>query len=66
MLETLPEGIAAPLREAITQCQSDPPATWNTKQLDLIGRDDVQMLFSHDKAKKEPPKLPIVSARKNI
>jgi anaphase-promoting complex subunit 1 len=64
MLETLPEGIVAPLREAITQCQSDPMTTWDKKQLDLIGRDDVKMLLSRDKVKKEPPKSQMASTLK--
>lgn len=46
LLESLPEGLAAPLREAIIRCQGNPPITWDTKLLELVGRDDLSMLLS--------------------
>ncbi|MCJ1302860.1 Anaphase-promoting complex subunit 1 [Hypocenomyce scalaris] len=56
MLETLPEGIAAPLRAAIAGCQSQPLTTWNSKILGMIGRDDIGMLEHQDHIIKAIPK----------
>lgn len=43
MLETLPEAVAAPFREAIARCEREPPTTWPKSLLRLIGREDLQM-----------------------
>lgn len=59
-LETLPEGLATPLREAITACQADPPTTWSEQALRLVGRDDVRLLVAPDHEKKESSKLQLV------
>ncbi|KAI9707673.1 MAG: Anaphase-promoting complex subunit 1 [Candelina mexicana] len=53
ILETLPEGVVAPMREAIRRSQADPPTTWADRNLDLIGRDDLSMLISAKDARKE-------------
>lgn len=46
VLETLPEAILVPLRDAIVQCQGSPPSTWSQKLLDLVDRSDVAAVFS--------------------
>lgn len=46
LLESLPEGLAAPLREAVIRCQGNPPITWDMQALELVGRDDLGMLLS--------------------
>jgi len=46
LLETLPEAVLAPLREAIVHCQSEPPTTWNKRLLAIVGRQDVNMLLT--------------------
>ena len=56
ILETLPEGIAAPLRAAIAICQSQPLTTWNSNILSMIGRDDIGMLEHQDHIIKATPK----------
>jgi anaphase-promoting complex subunit 1 len=43
MLETLPEAIAAPYREAVARCEKDPPTTWPSTLLTLIGREDLDI-----------------------
>lgn len=43
MLETLPESIAAPFREAIARCEKEPPTTWPSTLLTLIGREDLDI-----------------------
>lgn len=42
-LETLPEAIAAPFREAIARCEKEPPTTWSSTLLKLIGREDLDI-----------------------
>ncbi|GAB7357474.1 hypothetical protein MBLNU459_g0011t3 [Dothideomycetes sp. NU459] len=44
VLETLPEAVLAPLREAISRCQSSPPTTWPTNLLQLVERNDLASL----------------------
>lgn len=40
-LDSLPLGIAAPLREAIRTCQLSPPSHWHSEHYELIGRRDL-------------------------
>jgi anaphase-promoting complex subunit 1 len=40
-LNSLPLGIAAPIREVIRTCQLAPPSHWRTEHYDLIGRPDL-------------------------
>ena len=44
-LESLPEAILAPLREALAQCQSRPPTSWSKQLLSLISRDDLNTVL---------------------
>ncbi|KAI9861467.1 MAG: Anaphase-promoting complex subunit 1 [Vezdaea acicularis] len=48
LLESLPEGILTPLREAISNCQANPPTKWDDRALCLVGRDDLRILISAD------------------
>ncbi|KAH7911788.1 hypothetical protein BJ138DRAFT_869582 [Hygrophoropsis aurantiaca] len=41
LLDSLPLGIAAPLREAIRTCQLSPPSSWSPDHYELIGRRDL-------------------------
>lgn len=40
-METLPEAIAVPFRDAISRCEREPPTIWTTELLSLIGRKDL-------------------------
>ena len=42
-LDAFPESIAAPLREAISQCETSPPTTWSKELLRLVSRDELTM-----------------------
>jgi anaphase-promoting complex subunit 1 len=54
MLATLPEAAKAPLMEAITRCQANPPTTWSSSLLKLVQREDLDIRhtqtgdFAHD------------------
>ena len=41
IMETLPEAITAPFREAISSCEREPPTTWSRNLLHLVGREDL-------------------------
>ncbi|KAF2800814.1 negative regulator of mitosis [Melanomma pulvis-pyrius CBS 109.77] len=43
MLATLPEAARAPLMEAITRCQANPPTTWSSSLLKLVQREDLDL-----------------------
>ncbi|KAF2685781.1 hypothetical protein K458DRAFT_336526 [Lentithecium fluviatile CBS 122367] len=43
MLASLPEVAQAPLMEAITKCQENPPATWSSSLLKLVQREDLDL-----------------------
>lgn len=47
MLESLPEAIAAPFREAIAECATQPPTTWQHPLLELVGREDLDDHLKH-------------------
>ncbi|RYP39610.1 hypothetical protein DL768_010699 [Monosporascus sp. mg162] len=46
VLDTLPDAVLVPLRDAIVQCQGNPPSTWSKDLLDLVKRSDVGAIFS--------------------
>ncbi|KAH0133482.1 hypothetical protein KCU82_g19660, partial [Aureobasidium melanogenum] len=41
VFETLPEGVLAPLHEAINRCQTAPPTTWSSTLLEFVSREDL-------------------------
>ncbi|KAH6654528.1 hypothetical protein BKA67DRAFT_623725 [Truncatella angustata] len=41
VLESLPDTILVPLRDAISRCQARPPPTWSRSLLELVDRADV-------------------------
>lgn len=45
VLETLPEAVLVPLRDAISLCQPHPPTGWSTDLLDLVNRTDISLLL---------------------
>jgi anaphase-promoting complex subunit 1 len=45
MLETLPDAIAATLREAMVACEASPPTTWSNDLLKFVGREDLEVPF---------------------
>jgi anaphase-promoting complex subunit 1 len=45
VLETLPEAVLVPLRDAISLCQPHPPTGWSTDLLDLVNRSDISLLL---------------------
>lgn len=45
VLDTLPEAILLPLREAIVDCQAQPPVYWGKDLLNLVDREDVNMFL---------------------
>ena len=44
LLETLPEGLAAPFRTAVASCQAQPPTSCNAENLRMIDREDIAVL----------------------
>ncbi|EFX03396.1 20S cyclosome subunit [Grosmannia clavigera kw1407] len=45
MLDSLPEGIAAPLRDAVSRCQQHPPPHWDHGLYELVGRGDINTVL---------------------
>ncbi|KAF2869101.1 negative regulator of mitosis [Massariosphaeria phaeospora] len=43
ILASLPEAARAPLMEAITRCQANPPTTWSSSLLTLVNREDLDL-----------------------
>ncbi|KAH8727067.1 hypothetical protein GQ44DRAFT_678000 [Phaeosphaeriaceae sp. PMI808] len=46
ILATLPEAAKAPLMEAITRCQANPPTTWTSSLLKLVQREDLDLTLT--------------------
>jgi anaphase-promoting complex subunit 1 len=45
ILDTLPEALLVPFREALIDCQSRLQVSWGRELLRLVGREDVNMLL---------------------
>lgn len=45
VLETLPEAVLTPLKDAISMCQSRPPTTWSKELLALVHRSDIATML---------------------
>ena len=43
VMDTLPEAFAAPFMEAIARCEREPPTTWSSSLLCLVGREDLDV-----------------------
>jgi anaphase-promoting complex subunit 1 len=54
ILDTLPEAILVPLREAIVGCQGQPPVFWGKSLLNLVDREDVNMFLLPEQQRKVP------------
>ncbi|MCJ1326072.1 Anaphase-promoting complex subunit 1 [Thelotrema lepadinum] len=54
LLETFPEGIAAPVRSAIAACQSEPSTKLSPVALALIDRRDIAMLEQREQIQRPP------------
>lgn len=68
MLATLPEAAKAPLMEAITRCQANPPTTWSSSLLKLVQRDDLDLslTMSRDAAHEAHASLPPSSTSRDV
>lgn len=53
ILESLPNGLAAPFREAIARCEKTPPTSWSADLLALVDRDDLIISRSSPEASLE-------------
>ncbi|CAN8105306.1 unnamed protein product [Discula destructiva] len=49
VLETLPEAVLTPLKDAISMCQSRPPTTWSESLLGLVHRSDIATMLERHK-----------------
>lgn len=49
VLETLPEAVLTPLKDAISMCQSRPPTTWSLDLLALVHRSDIGTVLKRHK-----------------
>lgn len=62
IIDTFPEGVSAPLYEAVMHCQNEASTSWNANLLELIDREDLYMSTSSVQAKSlAPPPQPVVS-----
>ncbi|ENH68634.1 Negative regulator of mitosis [Fusarium oxysporum f. sp. cubense race 1] len=52
ILDTLPEAILAPLRDAISLCQPHPPTSWSKDLLELVDRRDISLILASGKQPK--------------
>ncbi|MCJ1477120.1 Anaphase-promoting complex subunit 1 [Lambiella insularis] len=52
VLDSFPEGIAAPLRASISACQADPVTTWSRSVLAMIDREEIVNLEQPDQVSK--------------
>lgn len=46
VVDTLPEAVLTPLRDAISRCQARPPPSWTAPLLKLVNRGDISQIFA--------------------
>lgn len=51
ILDSLPEAVMIPLRNCIASCQAQPSASWDSRSLSLVDREDVNLLLSPESQK---------------
>ncbi|KAJ5937426.1 hypothetical protein N7454_004726 [Penicillium verhagenii] len=62
IIDTFPEGVSAPLYEAVMQCQIEASTSWSTSLLELIDREDLYMSMNPVQAQSfAAPQHPVVS-----
>ncbi|KAH7094879.1 negative regulator of mitosis [Paraphoma chrysanthemicola] len=68
ILATLPEAAKAPLMEAITRCQANPPTTWSSSLLSLVQREDLDLslLGRVDAMHDAHSALPVTNALRDV
>ncbi|KAL6893227.1 hypothetical protein HDV57DRAFT_226925 [Trichoderma longibrachiatum] len=49
VLDTLPEAILVPLRDAIALCQPHPPSSWTEEMLEFVKRTDISLVLASNK-----------------
>lgn len=61
ILETLPEAVLAPIRDAISACQPQPPSSWSSELLELVNRSDISLALNPGKYTRHPAASLLVS-----
>lgn len=49
VMETLPEALLVPVRDAIARCQPHPPTTWTSELFELVNRSDMNLILTSTK-----------------
>ncbi|MBE3047954.1 hypothetical protein IMZ48_36680 [Candidatus Bathyarchaeota archaeon] len=49
VMETLPEALLVPVRDAISRCQAHPPTTWSSELFALVNRSDMNLISTSAK-----------------
>lgn len=66
ILDTLPEAILAPLRDAISLCQPHPPTSWSKDLLELVDRRDISLILAPGKQAKPSASKILVRSQPNL
>ena len=66
MLETFPEAVAAPFREAVSQCRTQPSTTWPAELLMLINREDLILTQAEEPLRGEGFPVPSTPLNRNV
>lgn len=62
IIDTFPEGVSAPLYEAVMQCQIEASTSWNASLLELIDREDLYLSMNPMQAHSfATPQQPVAS-----
>lgn len=49
VMESLPEALLVPIRDALSRCQAHPPMTWPSELFELVGRSDMDLILTSAK-----------------
>ncbi|KFY33947.1 hypothetical protein V494_07186 [Pseudogymnoascus sp. VKM F-4513 (FW-928)] len=65
VLDTLPEALLVPFREALIDCQSHLQVSWGRELLSLVGREDVNMLLFPEQKERVAYASPLAPTHKS-
>ncbi|KAL5354029.1 Anaphase-promoting complex subunit 1 [Pseudogymnoascus australis] len=65
VLDTLPEALLTPFREALIDCQSHLQVSWGRELLSLVGREDVNMLLFPEQKERVAYASPLAPTHKS-
>jgi anaphase-promoting complex subunit 1 len=66
LLDSFPAAVAAPFKAALAHCEKQPPTTWSTELLQLVGRHDLVLITSGRAAPAHQAHQSLIQATRDV